>query len=152
MISALLTLLISGSAVASPLADSPQGFGVGVASGAITGLTAAYRPDATYTVGSTLGWNFTDTAMNLQADYQHTYHEFSIEKDAGVAVRTSVGLGAFGDFYDSYSQFGIHVPFGFVLIPGQRPFDVFTDLSPGVALYPTMFIPRGTVGARVYFR
>jgi hypothetical protein len=148
-----LILSLLGAADASPLADSPQGYGIGVVSGAVTGLAPVYRPSPRSTIGGAVGWNFRDSSMNVQADYKQNMHEIAIEEGTDIVLRLNVGGGVFGDFYDSYTQVGIYVPFGVTLIPDQRPFDLFLDLSPGMAVAPaTRFVARWTVGARVYFR
>lgn len=148
-----LILSLLGSADASPLADSPEGYGIGVVGGAVTGLAPVYRPGPRSTFGGAVGWNFRDSSMNVQADYKQNMHEIKIEEGTDIVLRLEVGGGVFGDLYDSYSQVGVYVPFGVTLIPGQRPFDLFLDFSPGMAVVPaTRFVGRGTVGARVYFR
>jgi hypothetical protein len=148
-----LILSLLGSADASPLADSPEGFGVGVVGGAVTGLAPVYRPSPKSTIGSAVGWNFRDSSVNVQVDYKQNMHEIPLEEGTEIVLRLDMGGGVFGDFYDSYTQVGIYVPFGVTLIPGKRPFDLYLDVSPGMAVAPaTKFVGRGTVGARVYFR
>lgn len=153
MITGLLILSLAGTAQASPFADAPEGYGVGIVSGAVTGLAPVYRPNSKTTIGGALGWNTGDTALNVQADYQYTIHEVTVEEGAGIALRLTTGGGVFGDIYDSYTRAGVYVPFGATLIPGQRPFDVFLNFAPGMVVLPgTDFTARGTFGARVYFR
>ena len=153
MIVGLLTLMLSGPAQAAELADSPEGFGLGIATGQVTGVAAGYRPNDQSAIGGILGWYFMLNSFNVQTDYQLTIVDFQGEEGVDVKLRMSAGGGAFIDVYEGYSGVGIYLPIGFTLLPGQRPFDVFLDIAPGMTLMPnTEFVARGAVGARVYFR
>ena len=153
MLTSLLAMLLAGPAHALGFADSPQGLGLGVVGGSITGIGVAYRPGPKATLGGAVGWNLRDTALNVQGDYRHEMFDIPIEEAAGVMLQVGLGGGAFADLYDSYSQLGVYVPVGFVLLPGDRPFDLFLDIAPGMALLPaTKFVGRGTAGVRLYFQ
>jgi hypothetical protein len=153
MLISMFALIVASPVQAATLADSPQGVGAGLVTGAITGLTVAHRSPGAQTVSAALGWNLGDTALNLQGDAQWRVEELALEGDAGIMLELSAGGGVFADVYDSYSQVGLYVPVGFTVIPGDRPFDLFVTVAPGMTLVPaTRFVSRGTVGMRVYFR
>ena len=153
MLTSLLALLLAGPAHALEFADSPQGLGLGVVGGSVTGIGVAYRPGPKATINAAVGWNLRDTALNVQGDYRQSMVDIAIEEGAGVMLQIGVGGGGFADIYDSYSRFGVYVPIGFVLLPGDRPFDLFLDIAPGMALLPaTQFVGRGTAGVRLYFQ
>jgi hypothetical protein len=147
MLISMFALIVASPVQAATLADSPQGVGAGLVTGAITGLTVAHRTPGAQTVSAALGWNLGDTALYVQGEAQWRVEELALEGDAGIMLELSAGGGVFADVYDSYSQLGLTV------IPGDRPFDLFVTVAPGMTLVPaTRFVSRGTVGMRVYFR
>jgi len=157
MSAGILSLLMLKAALAQPpvvpLAQAPEGFGVGLASGSISGIALAYRPDSMHTLSGVAGWNLGLGWLRVHTDYHISYADLKVEPGADIAVRLSAGVGGFADLFGSYTQFGARVPLAFTLIPGARPFDFFIEVAPALTLVPqTQVMVQGAVGARVFFR
>ena len=137
------------------LADSPEGFGIGVILGSPTGLALAYRWSDRHALASGLAWNFSHDDFSLHLDYEFTVWEFVVPETTEVTFPFYVGVGGrfrSGNYHWNDPNFGVRIPIGICIKPASAPIDAFVEIVPGVGLIPSTdpFLDGG-IGARVWF-
>lgn len=155
MLSALLMMVGLAQAQGINLPAEPGPFGVGVILGPTTGVSGAWRPNAWNAVQSAIGWDVSDSRIDLSADYLQSIRV--LEPTAGTRMPVYVGIGA-GVVSAEPGMFGddagvsARVPIGASLFFEQFPVELFAQVVPRLRVIPgTGFGVDAGIGGRFYF-
>ena len=156
-----LVLMAMPSRAQAQQVGQGKNFGIGLALGSPSGLTAKYYLNEKNAIQGTLGLGFLDgNFMNVTVDY--LFHFNLMGKDS-FKLDAYAGLGAFfhkwfddneGDGNDDKELWGIglRVPLGLSFIFAKLPIDIYLEVAPGFALVGrTGFGVSGALGFRYYF-
>lgn len=158
----LLIALCALAFASTAQAGAPGGkgpFGLGVALGDPSALTAKYWTGDRLALQFNLSWSFRHDWLGLTADY--LYHHYNVVPAFGsgeIKVPLYVGIGgAFFSHIDTdhdggRTNLGVRIPLGVALEWRDFPLDVFVEIEPYVFLLPDIHADLGGVlGARWYF-
>jgi len=156
----LLALTLPGLASAQEVGTS-RNFGLGLALGSPSGLSAEYYLNQKNALQATLGLGFVGgNHLNVTVDY--LFHH-NLMGQGAFKLDAYIGLGGFfyswfdddeGEGNDDKEAFGIgaRVPLGLDMIFTKLPIDIYLEVAPGFALVGrTGFGVSGALGFRYFF-
>ena len=156
---ALLVVGLLGTALAG---SGDRGFGVGLASGAVSGICAKYWVSQKLALDATVGAGYFYW-RGLTADAAFAVHDYGFwsslfnEELPGkwpfyYGGGVSVGVHTWGyNRWNSTVHTGVYVKVGTAFIPDDMPLDFFIEPGLGLYLLPTPYIAgAGKVGVRYW--
>jgi len=165
LVGALLTLgilcLAAPSTASAQEVGNSRNFGLGIALGSPSGVTAEYYLSPKNAIQGTVGLGFVGgNHLNVTVDY--LYH-FNLMGHAAFKLDAYAGIGAFfynwfddneGEGNDDKEAWGIgaRIPLGLDFLFTKLPIDVYVEIAPGFALVGrTGFGISGALGFRYFF-
>lgn len=154
---ALGVVLAAGAAQAKNLGGKGP-FGLGLALGDPSALTAKFWTGDRFAVQANLSWSFRREWLGLTADYLYHHTDVIPPLARGeIAVPLYVGLG--GAFFsdvdadvDADPALGVRVPVGVAFMWRDWPVEAFVEIAPYVFVLPEIeFDLGGVLGGRWYF-
>ena len=135
-----------------PIADGPEGLGLGIAAGYPTGIAIAHRPIPSFTTAGMFGYSLSDARLHAHCDFLYRLHklqpvESDITIDISVGAGPTLNLGASNDTGLGIRTVGV-ASINFY----DKPFDVYWDIAPVIGLIPeTAIFLNTSLGIRGWF-
>ena len=156
MIAALLSIPLASAEPPPFLQGPPEGVGLGLQVGTLTGLALAYRPSGDLYFQGGVHWSLTDDRLNLDGDVNWTLTDlvipdaphlrFPVYFGAGGRVRLNQKNPTLPD-----NAFGVRLPIGLAVAPTETSIDAFIELAPNLLIYPDIDVGFDfTLGIRMY--
>ena len=137
-----------------PIADGPEGLGLGLAVGDPTGLAIAHRPVQSFTMAGVFGWSLQEAKMHAHCDFLYRVYKAQPSESA-VTIDIAAGAGPtlnLGVSNDDDTGLGVRVVGVASINFNDKPFDLYLDVAPVIGLIPeTALFFNSTLGFRGWF-
>ena len=137
-----------------PIADGPEGLGLGLAVGDPMGIAIAHRPMQTFTMAGVLGWSLQDAKMHAHCDFLYSLYKVQ-PSESIVTIDLATGAGPtlnLGVSNNDDTGLGVRVVGAASINFDDKPFDLYLDIAPVIGLIPeTALFFNTTLGFRGWF-
>ena len=150
----IVFVLFSGTAFADSNVGGKGRFGLGLAIGDPTGLTAKYMLNRKTGISTTVEWK-TSGETEINASFDVLFHTYGVVEIRGAVSPVYVGAGLrlrHQDREGRDDEFAIRVPIGIECLFTKLPVGAFAELVPTLDVKPDTEIGiQLSVGIRYYF-